>query len=91
VIGQAAAPLPLPSCYTPPGEPATTIVRPDGRQPAELRLVRITAKYLPHAEGSALIELDNTTVLCALTVEMPAFLPGSGWLTVEYGMLPRST
>jgi ribonuclease PH len=54
-------------------------------------LVRITAKYLPHAEGSALIELDNTTVLCALTVEMPAFLPGSGWLTVEYGMLPRST
>ena len=60
-----------------------TIVRPDGRQPDQLRSVRITPKYLPHAEGSALIE--------PLTVEMPAFLPGSGWLTVEYGMLPRST
>jgi len=68
-----------------------TSVRPDGRQPDQLRSVRITPKYLPHAEGSALIELGDTTVLCALTVEMPAFLPGSGCLTVEYGMLPRST
>ena len=52
----------LPSCYTPPGEHAMTIVRPDGRQPDQLRSVRITPKYLPHAEGSALIELGNTTV-----------------------------
>jgi ribonuclease PH len=72
-----------------------TIVRPDGRQPDQMRSVRITPKYLPHAEGSALIELGNTTVLCAVTVEdrLPAFLRGSGngWVTAEYGMLPRST
>ncbi len=72
-----------------------TSLRPDGRQPDELRLVRITAKYLPHAEGSALIELGNTTVLCAVSVEerLPPFLrgSGSGWVTAEYGMLPRST
>jgi ribonuclease PH len=72
-----------------------TIVRPDGRQPDQLRSVRITPKYLPHAEGSALIELGGTTVLCAVSVEdrLPAFLrrSGSGWVTAEYGMLPRST
>jgi len=72
-----------------------TIVRPDGRQPDQLRSVRITPRYLPHAEGSALIELGATTVLCAVSVEdrLPAFLRGSGngWVTAEYGMLPRST
>ena len=71
------------------------VVRPDGRQPDQLRSVRITPKYLPHAEGSALIELGGTTVLCAVSVEdrLPAFLrgSGSGWVTAEYGMLPRST
>jgi ribonuclease PH len=60
-----------------------------------MRPVRITANYLDHAEGSALIELGNTTVLCAVTVEdrLPQFLrgKGSGWITAEYGMLPRST
>jgi len=69
--------------------------RPDGRQPDQMRPVRITPKYLAHAEGSALIELGQTIVLCALSVEdrLPPFLrgSGSGWVTAEYGMLPRST
>jgi ribonuclease PH len=60
-----------------------------------MRPVRITGNYLDHAEGSALIELGNTTVLCAVSVEdrLPQFLrgKGSGWITAEYGMLPRST
>jgi len=72
-----------------------TALRPDGRQPDQMRPVRITPKYLAHAEGSALIELGQTTVLCALSVEdrLPPFLrgSGSGWVTAEYGMLPRST
>jgi ribonuclease PH len=57
--------------------------------------VHITPKYLPHAEGSALIELGQTVVLCAVSVEdrLPPFLRGTGggWITAEYGMLPRST
>ncbi|MDP2948977.1 MAG: ribonuclease PH [Chloroflexota bacterium] len=72
-----------------------TSARPDGRQPDQIRQVRITPKYLAHAEGSALIELGETTVLCAVSVEnrLPPFLrgSGSGWVTAEYGMLPRST
>lgn len=69
--------------------------RVDGRLPDELRPVRITPGYLPHAEGSALIEQGGTKVLCAVSVEdrLPPFLrdKGSGWVTAEYGMLPRST
>jgi ribonuclease PH len=69
--------------------------RIDGRKGDELRPVRIETGYLPWAEGSALIELGGTQVLCAATVEarQPAFLRGtqSGWVTAEYGMLPRST
>jgi ribonuclease PH len=72
-----------------------TALRPDGRQPDQMRQVRITPNYLAHAEGSALIELGRTIVLCAVSVEarLPAFLrgSGSGWVTAEYGMLPRST
>jgi ribonuclease PH len=72
-----------------------TSLRPDGRQPDQMRPVRIIPKYLAHAEGSALIELGQTIVLCALSVEdrLPPFLrgSGSGWVTAEYGMLPRST
>jgi ribonuclease PH len=74
---------------------ATPLVRTDGRRPNEMRPVRIMASYLAHAEGSALIELGNTVVLCAVSVEdrLPQFLrgKGSGWITAEYGMLPRST
>jgi ribonuclease PH len=69
--------------------------RPDGRRPDELRPVAIETGVARHAEGSALISLGDTRVLCAASVEerVPAFLKGSGsgWVTAEYGMLPRAT
>jgi ribonuclease PH len=69
--------------------------RPDGRRPRQLRPVVITPSYLRHAEGSALIEVGHTRVLCAASIEdsVPPFLRGQGrgWITAEYGMLPRST
>jgi ribonuclease PH len=71
------------------------MIRGDGRRPNELRQVTIVPGYLPHAEGSALIDMGETRVLCAVTVEdrLPRFAlgTGSGWITAEYGMLPRST
>jgi ribonuclease PH len=71
------------------------LTRQDGRRPDQLRPVKITLDYLPHAEGSALIELGGTVVVCAVSIEdrLPQFLrgSGSGWVTAEYGMLPRST
>ena len=71
------------------------VPRPDGRKPAEMRPVAITTGTMPHAEGSALIELGSTRVLCVASVEdrVPQFLKGSGsgWVTAEYGMLPRAT
>jgi ribonuclease PH len=71
------------------------MIRNDGRRPDELRPVTIVPGYLAHAEGSALIDMGNTRVLCAVTVEdrLPRFAlgTGSGWITAEYGMLPRST
>jgi len=70
-------------------------VRPSGRQPEQLRSLRITRHYTKHAEGSVLVEFGDTKVLCTATVEeqIPAFLKGhgQGWITAEYGMLPRST
>ncbi len=70
-------------------------MRPSGRQADELRNVTITRKYTCHAEGSVLITCGNTKVLCTASVEnrVPPFLRGSGegWVTAEYGMLPRST
>jgi ribonuclease PH len=69
--------------------------RPSGRRADELRALSITPGWLQHAEGSALIALGATRVLCAVSVEegVPPFLKGrgQGWLTAEYGMLPRST
>ena len=69
--------------------------RIDGRKADELRPVSIATGYLPWAEGSVLIDMGGTQVLCAVTMEsrVPAFLraSGSGWVTAEYGMLPRST
>jgi ribonuclease PH len=66
-----------------------------GRGPFDLRPVSITRGYARHAEGSALIEYGSTRVLCTASVEerVPSFLrgKGQGWLTAEYGMLPRST
>ena len=69
--------------------------RPSGRGADELRPVRITRNYTRHAEGSVLVEFGDTRVLCTASVEdgVPGFLRGmgQGWLTAEYGMLPRST
>lgn len=70
-------------------------MRPSQRQPNELRPIRITRHYTRHAEGAVLIEMGDTRVLCTASVEanVPAFLRGKeqGWVTAEYGMLPRST
>jgi len=72
-----------------------SFVRTDGRASDELRPVLITAGYLPYAEGSVLIEMGNTRVVCAASLEdrVPPFLrnSGQGWLTAEYAMLPRAT
>ncbi|MBI4476889.1 MAG: ribonuclease PH, partial [Acidobacteria bacterium] len=70
-------------------------MRLDQRSPTQLRPIQITTNYLAHAEGSALIEAGRTRVICAASVEdrVPQFLrnTGKGWITSEYGMLPRST
>jgi len=70
-------------------------MRPSGRNPEQLREIKITRNYTKHAEGSVLIEFGDTKVLCNATVEdrVPRFLKGQGkgWITAEYGMLPRST
>jgi ribonuclease PH len=69
--------------------------RTDGRAVDELRQVRITPGYLPYAEGSVLIEMGNTKVICGASLEdrVPPFLrnTGQGWVTAEYAMLPRAT
>lgn len=69
--------------------------RIDKRQNLDLRPVKITRNYLKHAEGSVLIEMGDTKVICTASTEdrVPPFLKGSGqgWITSEYGMLPRST
>jgi len=71
------------------------LLRIDGRANDELRPVRIIPAFQPYAEGSALIELGQTKVICTVSVEgrVPAFLKGEGrgWITAEYAMLPRST
>jgi ribonuclease PH len=70
-------------------------MRPDGRRPDQLRPLEVIPHYQKHAEGSALIKLGDTWVLCAASVEtgVPPFLvgKGQGWLTAEYAMLPRAT
>ncbi len=70
-------------------------MRPSGRAPEELRSIRLTRRYTRHAEGSVLVEFGDTRVLCNVSMEerVPAFLKGSGqgWVTAEYGMLPRAT
>jgi ribonuclease PH len=70
-------------------------MRPSGRRPDELRAVRLTRGWTRHAEGSVLAEFGDTRVLCTASVEqrVPPFLQGKGrgWLTAEYGMLPRAT
>jgi ribonuclease PH len=70
-------------------------MRPAGRSASEVRPVTLTRHYTKHAEGSVLVEFGETKVLCTATVEegVPRFLKGKGqgWVTAEYGMLPRST
>lgn len=72
-----------------------SFARTDGRAANELRSVKITPDFLSYAEGSVLIEMGNTRVICAASLEerVPPFLrnTGQGWLTAEYAMLPRST
>ncbi|MDG1306593.1 MAG: ribonuclease PH [Porticoccaceae bacterium] len=71
------------------------MIRPSGRRPEQLRQVKITRDFTCHAEGSVLVEFGNTKVICTASVEpgVPRFLrgKGEGWVTAEYGMLPRST
>src|SRR5437867_9004264 len=70
-------------------------MRVDGRSPTEMRPVGITPGFVPHAEGSVLIEIGRTRVICTATVEetVPPFLKGTnkGWITSEYAMIPRAT
>ena len=70
-------------------------MRPSNRAPDQMRQVKITRNYTMHAEGSVLIEFGNTKVLCTASVEtrVPGWLrgKGKGWVTAEYGMLPRAT
>jgi len=70
-------------------------MRPSGRNPDQLRSIKFTRNYTKHAEGSVLVEFGDTKVLCTATVEdrIPRWLKGKGqgWVTAEYGMLPRST
>jgi len=71
------------------------MTRSDGRRPGELRPTQLTAGFLIHAEGSVLIEVGRTRIVCAASIEerVPPFLrnSGKGWVTAEYGMLPRAT
>lgn len=71
-------------------------MRPSGRQPDQLREIKITRQYTKHAEGSVLVEYGATKVICTASVSInnvPRFLKnkGQGWITAEYGMLPRAT
>ena len=74
---------------------STPMQRPSGRRHDELRPVRLTRNYTRHAEGAVLVEFGDTKVICTASVEekVPPFLKGKGqgWVTAEYGMLPRST
>jgi len=70
-------------------------MRPSGRTPGDLRAIHITRHYTRHAEGSVLVEFGDTRVICTASIDekVPHFLKGKaqGWVTAEYGMLPRST
>src|SRR4030095_16429970 len=72
-----------------------SLERTDGRAADELRAVRLTPEYVPYAEGSVLIEMGQTRVICSASVDerVPLFLrnKGQGWVTAEYAMLPRAT
>ena len=71
---------------------ATELLRVDGRRKDQLRPVKVTRNFIKHAEGSVLIEMGDTKVICAASIEekVPPFLKGKGqgWVTAEYSMLP---
>src|SRR5256885_13217089 len=75
--------------------PTPSKTRADGRAPNEMRRVMITPNFTKHAEGSVLIDVGDTRVICTASVQekVPPFLyrTGKGWVTAEYGMLPRAT
>lgn len=79
----------------PTPQSAITVARPDGRKEDEIRPTRLTPHWAIHAEGSVLIEAGDTKVICTASAEdrVPPFLRGTGkgWVTAEYGMLPRAT
>jgi ribonuclease PH len=70
-------------------------MRPSGRAPQQLRTIRLTRNYTKHAEGSVLVEFGDTKVICTASIDenVPRWMKGKGqgWVTAEYGMLPRST
>jgi ribonuclease PH len=70
-------------------------MRPSGREPDQLRTIRLTRNFTKHAEGSVLVEFGDTKVICTASIDerVPRWLKGKGkgWVTAEYGMLPRST
>ena len=74
---------------------AAGLLRVDGRRKDQLRPVKVTRNFIMHAEGSVLIEMGDTKVICTASIEekVPPFLKGKGqgWVTAEYSMLPRST
>ena len=82
------------STGTKESERSNGMKRADGREPDELRPIKITKDYLKYAEGSCLIEMGNTKVIASASIEngVPPFLRGTGkgWITAEYGMIPRS-
>src|SRR6185436_17149302 len=74
---------------------STSLLRVDGRRNDEIRPVKVTRNFIKHAEGSVLIEMGDTKVICTASVEekVPQFLKdkGQGWVTAEYAMIPRAT
>lgn len=84
-----------PGAAPPAAGGAAPFLRPDGRGPRQARPLKLERGVLPHAEGSALLAMGRTRVLCSATVEdrLPHWLrgKGQGWVTAEYGMLPRAT
>src|SRR5262245_48903117 len=91
----AAATHPRRKTQIPTSEYSNPSMRSDGRLAEQLRPTRITPNYLIHAEGSVLVEAGKTKVICTASIEdrVPPFRrnSGKGWVTAEYGMLPRAT
>lgn len=95
LLTPAAVPVKLGRSESPFSLSPGANLRSDGRAPNQMRPVKITPDFITVAEGSVLIEVGQTRVICTATVDagVPSFLKGSGkgWLTAEYGMLPRAT